>query len=246
MLVFEFFRKELTEKMTKHNLIPSKIVFLLLGDLVDGFEIYPNQGEMSDPLVNDQLDVLVSEIMNTILHFSAFTEEVKIYAVQGNHGRISKRSEVNNWDSVVYITLEKIIDYMSRVDEELNISIKRANKFLLPFEEGKWKYLIGHGHRILSKGMLGSVKNINNMLKQDIGVTEIIVIIFLMGLCSIVSISLRPLVFHLILSLLSLHRVIKAQSKVFGLYLLYQKVIKRKGEHISFNYLFFVLFLSFF
>ena len=161
---FEFFRKELTEKMTKHNLIPSKIVFLLLGDLVDGFEIYPNQGEMSDPLVNDQLDVLVSEIMNTILHFSAFTEEVKIYAVQGNHGRISKRSEVNNWDSVVYITLEKIIDYMSKVDEEINISIKRANKFLLPFEEGKWKYLIGHGHRILSKGMLGSVKNINNML----------------------------------------------------------------------------------
>lgn len=161
---FEFFRKELTEKMIKHNLIPSKIVFLLLGDLVDGFEIYPNQGEMSDPLVNDQLDILVSEVMNTILHFSAFTEEVKIYAVQGNHGRISKRSEINNWDSVVYITLEKIIDYMSRVDEELNISIKRANKFLLPFEEGKWKYLIGHGHRILSKGMLGSVKNINNML----------------------------------------------------------------------------------
>jgi len=170
---FEFFRNALTTKIVKHNMLPSKIVFLLLGDLVDGFEIYPNQGEMSDPLVNDQLDLLVTELMNTILHFSAFTEEVKIYAVQGNHGRISKRSEVNNWDSVVYITLEKVIEFMDKAKSsyeplltkpQTNISIRRANKFLLPFQEGKWKYLIGHGHRILSKGMLGSVKNINHML----------------------------------------------------------------------------------
>jgi len=164
---FGIFRDEVEKKLRDINLIPSKIIICLLGDLVDGFEIYPNQAEMSDTIVSDQIDLLLKELIDTILYLSAFTKEVKIYAVQGNHGRISKRSEINNWDSVVYVALERIIDYITKSqkeDEIVNISITRVNKFLLQFQEGKWKYLIGHGHRLLTKSSLGSVKYINNMV----------------------------------------------------------------------------------
>jgi len=178
---FSYLKNGIQSKLRKYNMIPKKIVICLLGDLVDGFEVYPNQSEMSHPIVNDQLDLITSELMDFILFCSGFTGEVKVYGVQGNHGRISKRTEMNNWDSVVFVTLDKVINYLNRAEfNQLNVSMSYVNRFLMDFKEDKWTYLIGHGHKIMTRGALGNVAKLNStiMAKKMLGIEHDV---FMMG-----------------------------------------------------------------
>ena len=116
---FTFLKQGIAERLKKYKMRPKKIILNLLGDLVDGFDIYPNQHERTHPLINDQLDIIINVLMDLILFLYTFTDEVEVQAVQGNHGRISKRTETANWDSVVYLTLDKSIKFMQTVGDTI-------------------------------------------------------------------------------------------------------------------------------
>ena len=166
---FRFLKDGLKERLKQSNHYPEKITICLLGDLVDGFNIYPSQIENSHTIINDQIDVITGELLDFILYAYQHTSEIEVVGVQGNHGRISKQSEINNWDSLVYLTLKKSIEFLIKsldLDgiDAFNITVKYAPKFLMYHEEGRWTYLLGHGHKVLTRAALNNVHKMNEKL----------------------------------------------------------------------------------
>ena len=85
------------------------INIVLLGDIVDGINIYPNQRVMS-PI--KQVQIAKECLYNFIKSIkSQLDTEVNVYTVSGNHGRVSKyATKSDNWDTVTYMMLRELFD----------------------------------------------------------------------------------------------------------------------------------------
>ena len=76
--------------------------------------------------------------------------------------------EIANWDTFLYSTIEKILNYMALVGE-INVTIKYARKFLLSYKDVfGWTMLLGHGHRIMGRGALSSIHKTNDFIARRI------------------------------------------------------------------------------
>lgn len=99
-----------------------ELVLLILGDIVDGEDIFPGHAQQIQQSAEGQTSETVRALWHTVLSLSKIFPIVRIATAPGNHGRFG----ASNWDNVVYRQLEILIDSSDRE----NISIKnRYEKF---------------------------------------------------------------------------------------------------------------------
>lgn len=80
-----------------------ELVIVMAGDMVDGEGIYPSHGRHIIISVIDQTVGLVRELYRFLKTSTKMFPKVRVVAVRGNHGRMSKEAdERSNWDNVVY------------------------------------------------------------------------------------------------------------------------------------------------
>lgn len=139
-----------------------EFVFLFLGDILDGADIYPAQATKQDiPNVNAQAIAaahLFLPLVEAALHVAP---TVRLVGVAGNHGRSGKNvSEAANWDIVAYQQLAALcqakwpdkvtFDFPIPVYDE-NAIVKETATFWLKVTKIKNHYfLLHHGHRARS------------------------------------------------------------------------------------------------
>lgn len=89
----------------------NEIVVCLIGDLVEGEDVYPTQANHIECSAIEQVQRCVEGLWDMILNLrTLFQCRVTIHSVPGNHGRVSKTAnEKTNWDNVVYYVLETIV-----------------------------------------------------------------------------------------------------------------------------------------
>lgn len=94
----------------EHNDAISDINVMLIGDIVDGEDIYPNHPTHVECPVLDQIQIATESIWQMLLQLHlAFSVPIRVFTAPGNHGRASKTvHERSNWDNVVYYTLATI------------------------------------------------------------------------------------------------------------------------------------------
>ena len=90
--------------LTTRRIYPKNVNIMLLGDLVDGWAIYPNQQTIP---IREQLDVVATSTLNLIKAISQKVkpESINVYGVQGNHGRVSRyHAKSDNWDTICSVS----------------------------------------------------------------------------------------------------------------------------------------------
>ncbi len=95
----------------KFNKNVKELVFCIIGDIADGLDIFPNHSEFLEKAPFHQTKAAVEIIweMLCIIKNEFPDLPIRIPTVRGNHGRI-KSTQVTNWDSIVYMMLELLID----------------------------------------------------------------------------------------------------------------------------------------
>jgi len=118
--------------------LPTKIVFG--GDMVEGEEIYPTQTAEVDYTANRQMRQAFNALSELIRYVSVMSPQpVKVYGVEGNHGRLNKRN-YGNLDGILYMMLDNAFP-----DIEFTYAEKREPLF---FESEGLKFLVVHGDGI--------------------------------------------------------------------------------------------------
>ena len=136
-------KKRVVKLLTKHLRINTIDEFniLLLGDIVDGSGIYPNQ-ELNQDLtwIVDQIALAVAGIWDLVLAILDIGLTVNIQAVPGNHGRQGKETPLqNNYDYIVYQHL-----YMMSMDnKKINANYSMGTPYLNVEIKG-WKVHLRH------------------------------------------------------------------------------------------------------
>ena len=82
---------------------PSETVLVLLGDIVDGEEIYRGQPYEQELAVDEQIDH-AAEVIGWIIRELGVT---RVVAVSGNHGRANRHGK-GNWDYAFYRYLDGV------------------------------------------------------------------------------------------------------------------------------------------
>jgi len=107
-----------------------------VGYLIDLSEL---EGILIDQVYREAVPLLSWFIAECAKNF----EKVNVYCVRGNHGRGEKgSSEKNNWDDVIYKTLETKFENVS------NVKFVVAREFYQVVSIFKWKFLLAHGDQI--------------------------------------------------------------------------------------------------
>ena len=113
----------------------------LLGDIVDGEFVYPAQKSIN---MSSQLRTAIRMIMRIVETCKTFSDRVHMYAVHGNHGRVSfKAHRVTNWDNAVADALSIIYEK----DPNVHFILENHDSVKIA-KVGKWKFLYTHGHLI--------------------------------------------------------------------------------------------------
>lgn len=126
--------------------LPVLNVFIL-GDIVDGENIFPSQAYKQECDADDAIDIAVKSFYAFISGLFGDGrkrfEKIRIFTVEGNHGRVGKRnSEKTNYDRIFYKRLaDRFVDN-ERV--EVNLSNNWYNHAKI-FDHG---YLLFHGDTI--------------------------------------------------------------------------------------------------
>lgn len=96
-----------------------KLNIFMLGDNVDGLGIYRGQDHHLDILVVDQLIVGAHALSEQLINLLQSYDEIEIWGIVGNHGRIGKKGEYPttvNWDYALYKMLEMLLkEYADRI-----------------------------------------------------------------------------------------------------------------------------------
>lgn len=99
-----------TRKMTdfiKEQKDIEEFDFAFLGDIIENDIIYENQKYEIDKKPLDQVREATEEFIPLIKNYADEFEQVRIYTVRGNHGRMSEGShDASNWDNVFYNMLK--------------------------------------------------------------------------------------------------------------------------------------------
>jgi UDP-2,3-diacylglucosamine pyrophosphatase LpxH len=107
-----------------------EVVIMLLGDIVDGHNIYKTQKEEQDKSPLLQIHYAVESIWGLIQYvYQTFPDKtLRIVAVLGNHGRIATQT-ITNWDNIAYQELELATKIFNKSNTTRPIS------FIVRFED---------------------------------------------------------------------------------------------------------------
>jgi hypothetical protein len=98
----------------------------MLGDNVDGINIYRGQEHHLDLFVIDQVLIGCIEIAKSLIELLDTFEKIRITGIVGNHGRIGRKGENPshiNWDFLMYKFLEIMLqNYKHRIEWNIPIS----------------------------------------------------------------------------------------------------------------------------
>lgn len=108
------------------------IVFCLLGDMVDGWSIYPGQSFHAGQPVPEQVFEVTSSIWDFVMKLYPLGLPIEIYAVPGNHGRVHKDAHPDtNWDIAVYYQLLSMATvFYQQTGVKIPIVFPRFNDYL--------------------------------------------------------------------------------------------------------------------
>lgn len=136
--VLRYARKivQLTEIQRAHHPI-RKCVVAMLGDMVEGVDIFPGQQWLIDSTLYQQIfETTPSILVDFLRYLLAHFDEVEVWAVQGNHGRLGRKGQYgpeDNADRMVY----KLVSMLMR--DEPRLTFKMSD----PRRERAW-YMVGH------------------------------------------------------------------------------------------------------
>ncbi|PRH79353.1 hypothetical protein C6N75_09720 [Streptomyces solincola] len=123
----------------------------MLGDMVEGVDIFPGQQWLIDSTLYDQLfnttpALLVDFVRYLLGHF----ETVTVYAVDGNHGRIGRRGQfgpMDNADRMLYRIVSMLLRDEPRFELKMTDPQGERNWYQV-MELGAYSALLIHGDQI--------------------------------------------------------------------------------------------------
>lgn len=143
---FDKLRDGLKAKIQDRKIRIGNFNLMFLGDLVEGWGIF--KGQLSIPIRN-QKRVMIENILKLITFISETfkPETINIYAVFGNHGRISPiHDRLDNWDVQLMDSVHDTIAMLKNYDPRFgNVNSYISERRVQIHEIGKWKYLMTHG-----------------------------------------------------------------------------------------------------
>jgi predicted phosphodiesterase len=133
--------RQIANGLPDHDI--DEVVVALVGDLVEGEDIYPNQPWGVDAPAINQLKACSYGIWDMLVETSRmFDCPVRVVSVPGNHGRTSKTADgETNWDNAVLFCLSLMADGS---DEDISICTNQ-NLFLRFQVKDKVGLLYHHG-----------------------------------------------------------------------------------------------------
>jgi len=125
---------------------PIKVINIFLeGDFIqsDKVDYLIDQSELEGILIDQVYEQAVPLLVWFISEIAKYFEKVNVYCVRGNHGRGEKgSSEKNNWDDVIYKTLN--VYFLNSP----SVSFHIAREFYQLADILGWKFLITHGDQV--------------------------------------------------------------------------------------------------
>ena len=111
---FELLYYGLEEIVKRHKMVApiSNLHVHLIGDIVEGWDIFKGQAYSIDHNVADQLLDIIDLLCDFLERTRSLFEHIHVVGVPGNHGRIGKRGEnlhYVNYDYIVYKLVEKTL-----------------------------------------------------------------------------------------------------------------------------------------
>lgn len=121
----------------------NKIVINFLGDVVEGEGIFPTQHNYVDKVVIDQVLLGVMHFTEFILWCNTIAPNVEVFAIPGNHGRVSKVAHHRvNWDYIAYTMMQIILARYPNIDMYV------SNCPCMIVKHGKHNIYLEHGGNI--------------------------------------------------------------------------------------------------
>ncbi|MER5252925.1 hypothetical protein [Streptomyces sp. NPDC002855] len=129
----------------RHCVVP------MLGDMIEGIDIFPGQQYLVDSTLYDQLFNTTPTILADFVRFLlGHFETVTVYAVDGNHGRIGRRGQfgpMDNADRMLY----RILAMLMRDEPRFKLIMtdpKGERNWYQVMQLGTYKALLIHGDQI--------------------------------------------------------------------------------------------------
>lgn len=152
VLVNQFSRleKAMISIITRQKMIAPirKLNIHMLGDLVEGIDIFIGQAQHVDQDVYNQMFKLCELLSKFIVGMLYLFDEIEISCIGGNHGRIGKKGEnphYINWDVLLYKYMEsKTQNYSDRIKWNVPLSWWHLDTIY------GYKFLLLHGDDIKS------------------------------------------------------------------------------------------------
>jgi predicted phosphodiesterase len=166
---FDILFERLYASIVQRRLQIKTFNLVLLGDLVEGWKIFPKQ--MTVP-IRKQKEIVVKNLLRLIHKIvKIYTpEQLHIYGVYGNHGKGSWTSpSEDNFDLFAMEEMNIHLGYLKQIDEDYEkvtsfVSSKEIQKHMI----GNHEYIILHGDQ-MSGFNLGSWANQSNDLHVSFG-----------------------------------------------------------------------------
>jgi len=140
----------ITEIQRMHHPV-NRVVVPLLGDIVEGVDIFPGQQWLIDSTLYRQVfNSTPSILVDFLRYLAAHFETVTVEAVQGNHGRIGRKGQYgpeDNADKMVYRVVEMLLANEPRVT--FNVADPEGERAWYKIMEiGNYKAMLIHGDQI--------------------------------------------------------------------------------------------------
>jgi hypothetical protein len=153
---------EITEIQRKHHNVDNLHVWLL-GDIVEGEEIFPGQSHLIDSGLYRQVGVNGPRILSKFLYSALENfEHVHVTGVIGNHGSVGGRlrklhDPETNMDRLLYKIVSLIFESNDRIT--FNIPDGRGERNFYAIDEiGDYKTLLIHGDQLPAPSSISSYK----------------------------------------------------------------------------------------
>jgi len=153
---------EITEIQRKHHNVDNLHVWLL-GDIVEGEEIFPGQSHLIDSGLYRQVGVNGPRVLSKFLYSALENfEHVHVTGVIGNHGSVGGRlrklhDPETNMDRLLYKIVSLIFESNDRIT--FNIPDGRGERNFYAIDEiGDYKTLLIHGDQLPAPSSISSYK----------------------------------------------------------------------------------------
>lgn len=124
---FEKLRESMISIITKQKqVVPiKKLNIHMLGDMVEGMDIFIGQAQHVDQDLYEQFFGLAELLVKFIIEMQFLFEEIEISAIGGNHGRVGRKGEnphYVNWDVFLYKYMEARLQNYDRIKWNIPLS----------------------------------------------------------------------------------------------------------------------------